>query len=138
MQNSEEKDECLTSSGNIANAMLPAGIVNLDYSEKQRCFHFADESSTHKGWVFLKAMSMEDAITFAYFMYKKYVNRRTSGILPEISVVKLELDLFFELNNVRKKEQDETLINPKSKWQQLYDDMLKRQRLGERLNNLKK
>lgn len=25
MKNSEQKDECLTSSGNIANAMLPAG-----------------------------------------------------------------------------------------------------------------
>ena len=87
----------------IDNTMLPAGIVNLDYSEKQRGFHFADDNVSYKGWVFFKAISLEDAMKFTDFMDKKYVNGRTSGILPELSVVKLEIDLFFKLKNVSRK-----------------------------------
>lgn len=87
------------------NTVLPAGIINLDYSEKQRLFHFDYEPEKHrtKSWITLKAMSIEDAIKFCEFMDKKYVNGRTSGILPELSVVKLEMELFFELKNVRRK-----------------------------------
>jgi hypothetical protein len=89
----------------FAKPVLPAGIINLDYSEKQRLFHFDYEPEKHrtKSWITLKAMSLEDAIKFCEFMDKKYVNGRVSGALPELSVVKLEMELFFELKNVRRK-----------------------------------
>lgn len=85
--------------------MLPIGIINLDYCEKQRAFHFDDEPTKFrtKSWTSLKAMALEDAIKFCEFMDKKYVNSRVSGILPELSVVKLELSLFFELKNIQRK-----------------------------------
>jgi len=85
--------------------LLPTGIVNLDYSEKQRLFHFDYEPENYKSksWFTIKAMSLDDAMRFCEFMYKKYVNGRISGTLPELSVVKLELELFFELKNVRRK-----------------------------------
>ena len=83
--------------------ILPIGIVNLDYSEKQRLFHYAEQKTIHKTWVSLKAMSLEIAIAFTDFMDKKYVNGRSSGILPELSIVKLELDLFFKLKNINRK-----------------------------------
>lgn len=85
-----------------SNTMLPSEIVNLDYSEKQRLFHFdyAPEKYRSKNWTTLKAMSLEDAMKFCEFMDKKYVNGRASGILPELSVVKLEMQLFFKLKNL--------------------------------------
>jgi len=85
--------------------MLPKGIINLDYSETQRLFHFSYEFQEYKtqNWITLKAMSLEDAMQFCEFMDKKYVNGRISGTLPEISVVKLEMHLFFELKKVRRK-----------------------------------
>jgi hypothetical protein len=88
-----------------SNTLLPAGIVNLDYSEKQRLFHFDYEpqKKNNKDWIKLKAMSVDDAIKFCDFMDKKYVNGRVTGNLPELSVVKLELELFFELKNTRRR-----------------------------------
>lgn len=84
---------------------LPEGIIILDYSERQRLFHF--DTEPHKKalpeWIKLKAMDWNDAITFCSFMEKKYVDNRSSGILPELSVVKLELALFFELKATRRK-----------------------------------
>jgi hypothetical protein len=86
------------------NTSLPEGIINLDYSENQRLFHFDNVPESGKpGWVMLKAMTMEDAMQFCAFMDKKYVNGRASGTLPELSIVKLELKLFFELKNFRRK-----------------------------------
>jgi hypothetical protein len=88
-----------------AKPLLPAGIVNLDYSEKQRLFHFDYEPQKYRtqSWTTLKAMSLDDAMKFCDFMDKKYVNGRISGTLPELSVVKLEMELFFELKTVRRK-----------------------------------
>ena len=83
--------------------LLPDGIVNLEYSERHRLFHFADNCLKYPLWVFLKAVSIEDAITFTSFMDKKYVNGRNSGRLPELPIVRLELDLFFELKHNRRK-----------------------------------
>ena len=85
------------------NTMLPEGIINLDYSEKQRLFHFDynPEKYRTKSWITLKAMLLEDAMKFCEFMDKKYVSGRVSGTLPELSVVKLEMELFFELKNVQ-------------------------------------
>lgn len=84
---------------------LPEGIVVLDYSEQQRSFHFDISPSQHKSktWITLKAMSIDDAVSFCNFMDKKYVNGRVTGILPEYTIVKLELDLFFELKKNHRK-----------------------------------
>ena len=84
---------------------LPEGIVVVDYSESQRCFHFESDPLKHKGnsWIRLKPMSIDDANTFCDFMDRKYVNGRVTGILPEFNIVKLEMDLFFELKKSRRK-----------------------------------
>jgi hypothetical protein len=79
---------------------FPEDIYRLEYSEKQRLFHFEhkeDKDVRRYGWTWLKIMSIDECISFCQFMDKKYVTGRASGILPELSVVKLELDLFFEL-----------------------------------------
>ena len=80
-------------------------ICYLDYSEVQRCFHydFSPEQYRHKDWIKLKAVHISDAIDFCHFMDRKYVKGRASGELPELEVVKLELDLFFKLKNSRRK-----------------------------------
>ena len=85
---------------------LSNDICRLEYNEKQRSFHF--ENSIEKdcrknGWVWLKMMSISDCIDFCDFMNKKYVNGRVTGILPELSIVKLELSLFFVLKKYRRK-----------------------------------
>jgi len=84
---------------------LPEGILILDYSEDQRCFHFDNNPDSYREpcWKALKAMSREDAVQFTQFMEKKYVDSRKSGRLPELSVVKLELELFFALKSNRRK-----------------------------------
>ncbi len=84
---------------------LPNGIYYLDYSEKQRLFHFDDNQNEHKGkdWVRLKAMSEEDCLEFTNFMDKKYVNDKTFGELPELEVVEIELKLFFLLKSHKRK-----------------------------------
>lgn len=84
--------------------ILPPGITRLCYSEKQRLFHFETGFETEKkGWIPLKCMSIQEAYEFAKFMDKKYVDGRLNGILPEISVIKLELELFFKLKCYRRK-----------------------------------
>ena len=62
--------------------VLPKGIINLEYSNKQRLFHFDDTPGTYRdrGWVKLKAMSIEDAESFSEGMEKKYVKGRKSRI----------------------------------------------------------
>lgn len=86
------------------NHILPSGIVTLSYSQRQRLFHFEIEFETEKkGWVSLKSMTTQDATDFCQSMDKKYVDGRLKGILPELSVIKLELDLFFELKAYRRK-----------------------------------
>lgn len=89
----------------ISNILLPSGIIYLDYNENQRQFHFDYEPGKyrHKSWVRLMAMSLDDALKFTCFMDKKYVNGRSSGILPEIDIVKLEMELFFKLKNSNRK-----------------------------------
>lgn len=85
---------------------LPDGIYRLEYNEKQRCFHFEsnqDKDCRYNGWVWLKVISSDDCIAFCEFMNKKYVDGRVTGVLPELSVVKLELYLFFELKKHRRK-----------------------------------
>ena len=87
------------------NILLPDGIIYLEYSEKQRMFHFADSENEYytKDWIKLKAMSIDDAIKFTQFIDKKYVENRNSGIIPEFKIIKLELELFFELKNLNRK-----------------------------------
>ena len=89
----------------MGNNILPHGIIQLEYSEKQRMFHFNDSIPDYKqrGWVPLKVISEDDAISFCDEIDKKYVKGRKSGILPELSVVRLEMKLFFELKSVRRK-----------------------------------
>lgn len=85
--------------------ILPNGIYRLEYNEKARCFHYEDDTDknfNHTGWVILKTLSEADCIDFCSFMDKKYVNGRISGILPELSIVQLELDLFMELKKYRR------------------------------------
>lgn len=84
---------------------LPEGILILDYSEDQRHFHFdyKPESYREPSWKPLKAMTWEDAVQFTRYMDKKYVDGRKSGRMPELSVVKLELELFFTLKSNRRK-----------------------------------
>ena len=84
---------------------LPEGIIILDYSPKQRQFHFENNpvASKTNDWKQLKAMNYDDAISFSQFMEKKYVDGRDSGILPELSIVKLELELFHQLKTTRRK-----------------------------------
>lgn len=84
---------------------LPEGIIILDYCPKQRNFHFEDnpERPKHHTWKQLKAMTYDDAVSFCHFMDKKYVDGRDSGILPELSIVKLELELFQQLKTTRRK-----------------------------------
>ncbi len=48
-------------------------------------------------------MSNDECNEFCEFMDKKYVNGRVTGALPELKIVKLELDLFFELKKSRRK-----------------------------------
>ena len=85
--------------------MLPKDTINLDYSEKQRLFHFDYEQKKYrtKSWITLKTIPLDDAIKFCDFIDKKYVDNRISGILPELSVVKLEMELFFKLKNIHRK-----------------------------------
>ncbi len=84
---------------------LPDNIYRLEYNENQRCFHF--DSGNHDentcNWVNLKIMSNDECNDFCDFMDKKYVNGRVTGMLPELSVVRLELDLFLKLKNNRRK-----------------------------------
>ena len=84
---------------------LPQGIIYLDYNHKHRLFHFDDNPNDYrrKDWNQLKAMSYNDAIEFCTFMDKKYVDNKKEGILPELSIVKMELDLFFALKTSRRK-----------------------------------
>lgn len=84
---------------------LPEGIIFLDYSERQRLFHFDTEPDKKAlpEWVRLKAMDWDDAISFCSFMEKKYVDNRKSGELPELPIVKLELELFAKLKTSRRK-----------------------------------
>ena len=51
---------------------LPEGIIILDYSPKQRQFHFENNpvASKTNDWKQLKAMSYDDAIYFSQFMEK--------------------------------------------------------------------
>lgn len=50
MKNSEQKDECLTSSGNIANAMLVAVCAEKQISkEKEPCTKSCSQSDWYKG-----------------------------------------------------------------------------------------
>lgn len=78
--------------------IYPEGRVNLEYSEKQRLFHFTydPEESKTSDWVSLGIMANVDAILFSELMDKKF----RSGLLPELSVVKLELEVYLELLNL--------------------------------------
>lgn len=85
---------------------LPNGIYRFEYNEKQRCFHCEtdlDKDCSRTGWVVLKTMSSDECEEFTDFMDKKYIVGRKSGQFPELKVVKLELDLFFELKKSRRK-----------------------------------
>ena len=84
---------------------VPDGIIILEYNQKDRMIHFDCEPQKHrhKYWVSLKAMCVNDAIQFCQYLEKKYVTGRKSGILPELSVVKLEQDLFLELKHTARK-----------------------------------
>ena len=84
---------------------LPEGIIFLDYSEKQRLFYFdtCPDKARANDWKQLKAMTYDDAFAFCQFMDRKYVDNRKTGDYPELSVVKLELDLFLKLKNIRRK-----------------------------------
>jgi|LauGreSuBDMM15SN_2_FD.fasta_scaffold275608_2 hypothetical protein len=84
---------------------LPEGIIILDYCPKQKNFHFENnpDAPKHNSWKRLKAMTYDDAIAFAEFMDKKYVDGRKTGDLPELSIVKLELELFQQLKTTRRK-----------------------------------
>ena len=78
-------------------------IVSLEYSPKQRVFHFNEQQHTPHAWRKIADMSIQDAMFFVDFMEKKYVNGRATGTLPEIRVVCIECDLFTELKAVRRK-----------------------------------
>lgn len=79
-------------------------IYRLEYSDKQRCFHFAHiEEGPKRGWVALRILPSDECKTFVFFMYKKYVDGRKTGTLPELKVVDLELQLFAELKDTRRK-----------------------------------
>lgn len=84
---------------------LTNDIIILEYSEKQRNFHFGDTLNTYatNDWIKLKAMTYDDAFAFCRLLDKKYVENRITGKLPEMSVVKLELELFSKLKNIRMK-----------------------------------
>ena len=81
------------------------GIIDLCYSEDQRLFHFATEVNqpAAKDWVILKTVDLTDGEQFFEFMDNKYRKYRKSGEFPELKIVKMELDLFFELKKVRRK-----------------------------------
>lgn len=83
--------------------MVMNEIVRLEYNNKQHLFHFNDTDTASKDWVFLDNLSLNDCKDFCEFMDKKYVNGRVSGILPELAVVKLELELFLQLKQHRRK-----------------------------------
>lgn len=84
--------------------ILPEHIYQIEYSEKQRLFHWErDTEKLCKGWRKLRVMSLDECIEFCTFMDKKYVDGRQSGVLPELSVVELELQLWFELKKSRRK-----------------------------------
>ena len=81
-----------------------SGIFWLCYSQKQKVFHFEDQSGNlKKGWAVLRQMCLGDCESFVAFLEKKYVDGRVSGILPELDVVKIELDLFFALKSNKRK-----------------------------------
>jgi hypothetical protein len=83
---------------------MPEGIYELQYNKRRRLFHFADKQNKRQfGWVTLKPMSEDDCISFCSFMDKKYVDGRVTGVLPELSIVQLELALFFQLKKYRRK-----------------------------------
>lgn len=73
----------------------PEGRVNLEYSEKQRLFYFSYDPEELKtgDWVSLGIISKDDAVLFTDLMNKKF----KSGLLPELSVIKLELAVYFAL-----------------------------------------
>ena len=79
-------------------------IVRLEYSPSQRQFHFAEQSDPRSlRWAERGDTHISDAIYFVSFMERKYVNGRSSGILPEHAVVALEYALFNELKDTRRK-----------------------------------
>ena len=88
-------------------------IVRLEYSPNQRQFHFADPSDTKPlRWAEIGYTNISDAIYFVSFMERKYVNGRSSGILPEHGVVALEYALFNELKDTRRKLAGRGASNP--------------------------
>lgn len=88
----------------MSDNILPYGIYRVEFSSKQRCFHFNRNLNEKKdGWTSLRIMSNRECMDFADYMDKKYVSGRSSGILPPIYIVKLELDLFLELRAYRRK-----------------------------------
>jgi hypothetical protein len=81
-------------------------IIRLDYSERQRLFHYEDnpKATPYKDWVMLaEKIDLIDAEKFYAFMEKKYCSGRVSGQMPTLDIVKLELQLFFKLKNVKRK-----------------------------------
>lgn len=85
---------------------FPDGIYRLEYSEKQRCFHFENKEIKDvrkNGWYWLRVMSVQECTDFYVFMFNKYVRGRKTGRLPELDVVKLELELFIKLKSHRRK-----------------------------------
>jgi hypothetical protein len=89
----------------VENNFMSIKISCLDYSENQRVFHISDKPEhVHHSWKRLSDMIDEiDAIKFIDFMETKYVKGRTNGQLPSLDIVKLELELFYKLKNVRRK-----------------------------------
>lgn len=90
-----ELTECLKDLVIIAKMIYPEGRVNLEYSEKQRLFHFSYDPKETKtsDWVSLGIMANVDAILFSELMDKKF----RSDMLPELTVIKFELAVYFEL-----------------------------------------
>jgi len=88
--------------------VLPDNVVMVEYCEQQRCFHFDFHpnkitKNSIINWQQLGALTIDDAITFAESMSKKYCKGRINGALPELDVVILEFSLFNKLKNSRRK-----------------------------------
>ena len=84
---------------------LPEGICIVEYNQRQRLFHFNDGNHTENtcGWRSLGSTSIDEAIAFTEFIDKKYAKNRVTGIYPELSVVKLEYELWHKLKDYRRK-----------------------------------
>lgn len=81
-------------------------FIRLDYSEKQRLFHYESNinAKPYRDWVMITPnIDLIDAEKFFEFMDKKYCKGRVSGQLPTLEIVQLELQLFFKLKNIRRK-----------------------------------